>query len=138
MDKSFEVFDNQLGTSLNGEDAHPALRETTQFVPKVRDVALPPGRFLPLESESLEQSGLTHSDIEALVLKSLLNLGKATGRKLSAQLRLPFRMMQGVLHAMKVEMLIGYTNQAPMSDYEYELTELGVDRARRRAPDRRR
>lgn len=129
MDKSFEVFNNQLGTSLNGEGVQAALRETTQFVPAVRPAPVSRGQFLPLEPESLEQSGLSHSDVEALVLKSLLNLGKATGRKLSAQLRLPFRMMQGVLHAMKVEMLIGYANQAPMSDYEYELTSSGAQRA---------
>lgn len=93
-------------------------------------VAAPPRpAFIPLEPETLEQSGLSYSEVESLALKALLNLGKATGRKVAEQLKLPFSIMQGVFQTMKAEMLVGYTNQAPMSDYEYELTTSGAQRA---------
>jgi len=129
METTSDVYDNQLRPPANGADTPAALRETTQFVPGGRSQQETSAPFLPLEPNSLEESGLTHADVEALALKSLLNLGKATGRKLAEQLKLPFGIMQGVLHAMKVEMLVGYTNQAPMSDYEYELTSSGAQRA---------
>ncbi len=90
-----------------------------------------PQEFFPREPESLQQSGLNHSDVEALVLKMLLNLGNASGRRMADQLKLPFGVLLQVLHTMKLEMLVAYKTAAPMSDYEYELSSAGFERARR-------
>src|SRR5690606_40348 len=49
--------------------------------------------FLPLEPETLEKAQLTESDLEALVLKFLLNRGESSGRLVCEQLRLPFKLI---------------------------------------------
>jgi len=91
------------------------------------------GPFIPQEPESLAAAGLTESEVEALILKYMLSCGNATGRALAEQLRLPFKMLQRLLTQMKLERLVGYRSDAGLNDYEYELTELGNDRARRHA-----
>lgn len=87
--------------------------------------------FVPREPESLDQTGLGTVEVESLVLKFLLNCGAATGRKIADQLKMPFALIQHTLRSMKDQLLLGYRAAAPMSDYDYELTECGIDRARR-------
>jgi predicted ATPase with chaperone activity len=87
--------------------------------------------FVPAEPTSLESAGLSKSDVEALVLKYLLNVGAASGRQIAEQVKLPFGVMQPLLQLFKAQLLVMYKNAAAMSDYEYELGETGVERARR-------
>lgn len=89
------------------------------------------GPFVPREPDTLEESGLSQSEIEALVMKYLLNCGAATGRQISEHLRLPFRLMERLLRQLKEALLVVYRGSAPLSDYIYELTEVGHERARR-------
>lgn len=87
--------------------------------------------FLPREPNSLREAGITANEIEALLLKYLLNRGSATGRDLSSQLKLPFRLIEGLLRQMKADLLVGYKASAPVGDYEYHLTDAGCERGRR-------
>ena len=64
-------------------------------------------------------------------MKFLLNSGIATGRQTSDQLKLPFGIVQKLLQGLKSQMLVNYKSSAPMSDYQYELTDAGIERARR-------
>lgn len=89
------------------------------------------GEFFPRQPQSLEETGLRKSDIQDLLLKGLLSRNTATGRELADQVRLPFGIVQGVLNELKAKFQVAYKNSAPMSDYEYELTETGEAVARR-------
>ncbi len=89
--------------------------------------------FFPDEPLTREQTGLSATEIESLILKLLLNCGVATGRAISEHIRLPFAVIKIELASLKIQLLVSYRDGAPMNDYEYELTELGVARARRRA-----
>ena len=96
-------------------------------------VSGPTGPFVPHEPESLADAGLTESEVEALVLKCLLSRGNLTGRKLTEQLCLPFNILQRLLAQMKLQRLVAYKADAGLNDYQYELTDVGSDRARRLA-----
>ena len=87
--------------------------------------------FVPTEPNTLEESGLTETTVEALVLKYLLANGDARGRQMAKHIRLSFGLLQDELMRMKMELLIGYKGNADMGDYLYELSTKGVEKARR-------
>jgi len=89
------------------------------------------GPFVPSVPETLEDSGLRPSEIEALVMKYLLNCGAASGRQIADHLRFPFRLLERILRQLKEALLVVYRGSAPLSDYVYEPTEVGLERARR-------
>ena len=86
--------------------------------------------FLPIEPESFREAQLTDSEVEALALKYLLARGDVTGRDIAAQIRLPFVLMDKLLWTLKNEQLVVHRGSAPMNDYQYQLTDLGRERAR--------
>ena len=47
--------------------------------------------FYPAAVESFEEAGLNPAIVEGLVLKFLVNIGMASGRRIAAELGLPFR-----------------------------------------------
>jgi len=87
--------------------------------------------FLPIEPESFADAQLTESEVEALVLKYLLARGDITGRDIAEQIKLPFVLIDELLRSMKNDQLVGHKGAAPMNDYQYQLTELGRERAQR-------
>lgn len=106
--------------------ANSAVSQTVVF-PHAR----PAGEgFFPQEPATMEEAGLSPTDVEALILKQLLIGGAATGRKIAEQIRLPFGVMQGLVRGLKQQLLVNYKSQASMGDFEHELTEEGEKRAR--------
>jgi len=91
------------------------------------------GKFVPLAPVSLKEAGLTESEVEALILKFLLNRGTTTGAAISAQIALPFGLIEKEFRSLKNEQLVTFKGSAKLNDYVYELTESGADRARRHA-----
>ncbi len=91
----------------------------------------PESEFVPLAPDSLSKAGLHEGQVEALILKFLLNRSTATGRETAEQIKLPLGVIAGLLRRLKEERLAVYKASAPMSDYVYELTELGLERAKR-------
>ena len=87
--------------------------------------------FDPIEPQTLEEAGLQESDIEALTLKFLNAYGNNLGRQIAKQIKLPFGIVQGVLNSLKNQMLVSYKSLAAANDYEYELTEIGYEKASR-------
>lgn len=87
--------------------------------------------FSPPEPQTLAETGLTSEDIEKLVLKYLLARGSAIGRRIAQQICLSFGLVDPLLKSLKQEQLIVFKGAATMGDYEYALTELGRERARR-------
>jgi len=87
--------------------------------------------FVPLEPESFRQAQLTDSEVEALILKFLLARGDAAGRDAADQVKLPFVLVDELLRTMKNDQLVVHKRSAPMNDYQYQLTDVGRERARR-------
>ena len=87
--------------------------------------------FLPTEPTSFQQAQLTDSEVEALVLKLLLNRGDCVGRDIAEHIKLPFMLIDELLRQLKLEQLVVYRGAAAMNDYCYQLTDLGRERARR-------
>jgi DNA-binding PadR family transcriptional regulator len=87
--------------------------------------------YTPPEPQTLAETGLTSEDVERLVLKYLLARGSAIGRRIAQQICLSFGLVDPLLKALKQEQLIVFKGAATMGDYEYALTELGRERARR-------
>jgi predicted ATPase with chaperone activity len=108
-------------------DATSALPVAAPGLPPIAN--LPTLEFLPTEPETLEQTGLMATDIEALVLKLLLTSGPTVGRRIAEQIRLPFGLIAEQLRSLKAQLLVNYSNQATMGDFEYELSEDGQKRA---------
>ena len=89
--------------------------------------------FLPLEPASLREAGLAEGLVEELILKYLLAASSATGRESAEQVKLPFKLVEELLRNLKNDQLVVYRDTAPMNDYQYQLTDLGRERARRYA-----
>lgn len=89
------------------------------------------GPFRPKEPDSIPGTGLTIEEVEKLILKFLLARGSGAGRKLAQQVCLPFGIIDPLLKNLKTEQLVVFKGSATMGDYEYALTELGRERARR-------
>ena len=87
--------------------------------------------FLPVAPRSLSDAGLTESMVESLVLKFLLAKGDASGRQIADQLKLPFVLLEELLRGMKNDQLLAHHGSAPMNDFNYQLTDLGHEQARR-------
>jgi hypothetical protein len=87
--------------------------------------------FLPKEPETLANANLTVTEVEALILKFLLNRGNGIGRDIAGQVQLPFKLVEECLRQMKADQLVVYRGSASMNDYEYQITDTGRERARR-------
>jgi predicted ATPase with chaperone activity len=89
------------------------------------------GEFLPRAPTTIEETGLSHSEMEALLLKLLLNCGALPGRDIAQHINLPFGLVEGLLRQLKENLLVVYKGFRSVTDYMYELTETGSERARR-------
>ncbi|GAB4154948.1 MAG: hypothetical protein Tsb009_31690 [Planctomycetaceae bacterium] len=91
--------------------------------------------FRPKEPETLEDTGFTSEEVERLILKFLLQKGSALGRGISSQLCLPFQMIDPILKQLKQDQLLAFKGAAEMGDYEFAITDLGRERAKRYAEE---
>jgi hypothetical protein len=87
--------------------------------------------FVPPEPKSFAAASLTSSEVEALILKLLLARGDVSGRQIADQLCLPFILLEELLRQLKSEQIVVHRSSAPMNDYQYQLTDVGRERARR-------
>ncbi len=67
---------------------------------------------------------------EGLVLKFLLSIGVAAGRRIAAELGLPFAPFPDFLRGLKNQQILAYANSASANDYLYTLTDIGRARAK--------
>jgi predicted ATPase with chaperone activity len=86
--------------------------------------------FYPGAVDSFEAAGLNDAIVESLVLKFLVNTGMASGRRIAAELGLPFRPFPDFLRQLKNQQVLAYTNSASANDYIYCLTDTGRARAK--------
>ncbi len=85
--------------------------------------------FHPAEPHSLEETGVSDSLIESLVIKYLALVGTSSGRSVAEQICLPFGVLEEPLHRLRTRQIVVHTGSAPLNDYYYSLTEQGRDRA---------
>jgi predicted ATPase with chaperone activity len=86
--------------------------------------------FWPAEPQSLRDTGLPVSFIEALICKRLAVVGLSTGRQLAKTLCLPFQLLADMFQTLRERQIIVHKGSAPLNDYTYSLTEKGRERAR--------
>ncbi len=87
--------------------------------------------FVPVEPTTFREAQLTDSEVEALILKLLAARADAAGREVAEHVKLPFVLIDELLRSMKNDQLVVHKGSAPMNDYQYQLTDLGRERARR-------
>ncbi len=85
--------------------------------------------FWPTEPQSIEETGLSESFIEGLVLKIIRQGRTLSGRSTAEQVGIPFRVLEPMLDVLRTRKMITHVRPAPFNDYYYSLTELGQTRA---------
>ena len=86
--------------------------------------------FHPAEPRSIEETGLSASLIDALILKYLMLVGSSTGRTLSDTICLPFVLIEPLLQSLRQRQLLVYSGNTSLNDYMYTLTDQGRARAK--------
>jgi predicted ATPase with chaperone activity len=86
--------------------------------------------FRPKPVDDFEQAGLNYAQVESLILKFLLNIGVASGRRIAEELGLPFGPFPEFLRQLKNQQIVAYTNSTTANDYLYSLTDAGRARAK--------
>lgn len=85
--------------------------------------------FRPEEPKSLEDTQLSQTLVESIILKLYLNIGSMSGRKTAEHICLPFGVVEGILTSLRTRQLITHCGSAPLNDYTYTLTDQGRTRA---------
>ncbi len=81
--------------------------------------------FQPRSVDDFQAAGLDPALVESLILKLLLNIGVAPGRKIAEELGMPFGPFPKFLRQLKNQQIVAYTNAATANDYLYSLTDTG-------------
>lgn len=89
------------------------------------------GDWFPAEPDNFRAGGLTESEVENLVLKVLNGRSEASGRDVSEQVKLPFRLVDPLLQKLKQDQFVTHRGAAMMNDYVYQLSGLGRERAKK-------
>ncbi len=104
---------------------------TAAVAPPASEPEEQPDGFVPPEPKTFAAANLTSSEVEALILKLLLARGDVSGRQIADQLCLPFALLEELLRQLKSEQVLVHRGSAAMNDYQFQLTDVGRERARR-------
>jgi DNA-binding PadR family transcriptional regulator len=141
-----DLLDEEIETKLCSRIGAPASRSmamTRQLAPPSEHRERPSSaaaseavdprseKFRPSAPGSLRELGVRGADIEAIILKLLLNSGPHVGFEIAKHIRLPLTLISELLRRLKEEKLIFYKAGAGVGDFVYELSEAGAERARR-------
>ena len=118
------VFDSATPIDAGPADRYHDSRATTAPIPR-------PGEFVPLAPNEFSSLRLAEAEVESLMLKFLMHRHNATGCEIAAQVGLPYGICEKLLHGMKTDRLMGLKGAAGLNDFVYELTEAGIERARK-------
>ena len=90
-------------------------------------------RFFPVAPRNLEDARVLQAEVDGIVLRLLMHRGTATGAEISQHIGLSFPLTEKVLHSLKSERMLSLRSAAALNDYLYEITDLGMSRARQSA-----
>jgi predicted ATPase with chaperone activity len=88
---------------------------------------------VPPEPGTLLDSGLPRAELEALVLKILLQRGTCTGSVIAEVACMPRTIIGEALDRIRNELLVTIKSSSGIQDYAYQLTEVGFTRAQQHA-----
>jgi predicted ATPase with chaperone activity len=83
----------------------------------------------PAPPLSLADAGLSESLVDSLIAKFLLVKGRASGRELAHQVRLPFGLLEPRLQALRTRTLVAHAGAEILNDYDFVLTDKGAQQA---------
>ena len=86
-------------------------------------------RFYPPVPQDLNQTGLHEKLIEELIFKLLHSQGVMTGRLISDEICLPFKIIEQILLDLKKQMFLAYRSDSGINDFVYMLTDQGRTKA---------
>ncbi len=87
----------------------------------------------PPEPATLMDAGLPRAELEALVLKNLLQRGNCTGSSICETVCLPRSIVAETLDRLRNELLLTIKSSTGIQDFVYQLTEAGFTRAQQHA-----
>ncbi len=116
------ILPPDLAAALSKRPANAPSAEATSALPSV-----------PPEPSTLREAGLDEGMVDALVLKTLLQLSAARGRQLAQQTCLSRKIINGTLSRFRDDLLVTIKGQAEGNDYIFQLTDAGYARARQQA-----
>jgi predicted ATPase with chaperone activity len=85
--------------------------------------------YRPTEPRTLEETGLSATLVEGLILKYIQVVGSQSGRGTAEFLCLPYGVLEDLLESLRSRRFLAHTGSAPLNDYCYALTDEGRDRA---------
>jgi len=86
--------------------------------------------FRPAEPKTIEETGLTASLVESLMLKYVSLIGSASGRQIADNVCLPMAILEPIYNSLRQRQLFVHTGSAHLGDYVYTLTDQGRQRAK--------
>ncbi len=86
--------------------------------------------FRPSEPKTIEETGLTASLVETLLIKYLLLIGSASGRQIADNVCLPFAIVEPIYNSLRQRQLLINSGSAQLNDFVYSLTDQGRQRAK--------
>ena len=104
--------------------------ENATIDPELLRSLLTDAAFFPIEPASLEETGISETLVHALLCKQLAVAGNATGRGLAGSVCLPFGIVARALDTLRSRKIVGHISTAPLNDFIYNLTEVGLSRTR--------
>ena len=103
--------------------------DTTEINEELLSVLLSDDIFCPTEPQTIEETGLSETFIDALICKHLATFGTSTGRDIAKNLCLPFSILADLLDSLRTRQIVTHSGAAALNDYFYTLTEHGSRRA---------
>jgi predicted ATPase with chaperone activity len=86
--------------------------------------------FRPAEPKTIDETGLTATVIENLIVKYVLLIGSASGRQIAEQVCLPFGILEPLFQSLRQRQLLVNSASAQLGDFVYSLTDQGRQRAK--------
>ena len=90
----------------------------------------PAKAFVPPVPRSLQEAGLTESEVSSLILKYLIQRGVESGGRIAKHIGLCYPVIESLMRQLKNDKLVAYKTSMSGGDFLYELTDLGRERAR--------
>ena len=87
--------------------------------------------FVPQQPRSMRETGINSAMIEKIIMRFLFQVGVETSRRIAAQLRLPYKVLEPLFKQLRSDKHIDLAGTTSTGDSEYCITESGRDRARR-------
>ncbi|QGJ70246.1 putative ATPase with chaperone activity, associated with Flp pilus assembly [Planctomycetales bacterium 10988] len=102
--------------------------------PKDQTSSLPVNHYMPPKPETIEDTGLTRTQLMEMILRSIYNHGRLTGIRIAYHLRIPYGVIDPLLLEMRDSELLAVTAQRGTGDFSFEY-ELRPPRGRQGAED---